>query len=131
MVIQITSGITLVWHCRWPSRATYDEISALYRSHLLLLHSLTDAVENGERSRGSKPCEVTGGLPRAQMSEFETHGQNDSRICPPNIEDVGSKVDFSVGEAREKASLHIKRCLICAGSLRSQPSAKPVGRRVG
>ena len=61
-------------------------------------------------------------------SEFEARRQDDCGIGPPSIEDVGSEIQTFVREAREKSSLHIKRCLICTGSLRSQAKANPVGR---
>ena len=66
-----------------------------------------------------------------ERSELETHGQNYCGIGPANIEDVRSEVQFPVSEACEKTSLDIERRLISAGSLRGQPKAKPVGRRVG
>ena len=88
------------------------------------------ALINGNSFADCVPS-VVANLQNKLMSEFKTHGQNDSGICPPSIEDVSSKIHFLVGEACEKASLHIKRRLICARFLRSQPDAKPVGRRVG
>jgi hypothetical protein len=68
---------------------------------------------------------------KTRLSEFETHGQYDSGICPPSIEDVGSKIYFFVREACEEAPFHIKRCLICTGFLRSEPNAEPLRRRIG
>src|ERR1700746_3292245 len=86
------------------------------------------------RSRNSRFgwwVEAGGGIPHywtvgRWRAEFEAHRQDDCGIGPPSIEDVRSEIQTFVREAGEKSSLHIKRCLICAGSLRSQAKANPV-----
>ena len=55
----------------------------------------------------------------SEASEFETDRENDRWIRPSSIKDVRRKIHSLIGETREEASLHIKRCLICPGSLRS------------